>query len=1480
MIFESLWPLFLLAAVPIIIILYLLKPKGEDHRISSNLLWQKILKNQQSKTFFEKFIHNILMYVQILIVLLLVLALMSPFIHVKGQGGGRKVILLDTSASMQHIGENGVMRLEEAINSIEDYVKNAPETSFSLISVDATGAKLHAVDLQDKSSLVQVLNQLNCIDGGGDLTMAQSLLDTLVAEEDAELMVYTDGAGASSFDNLRFNGEKELYVCGGPVSNVANEYTVCTLREDGLYDVMVSLKNYSGQNVSFDVSLMGEAGMLGLTTKTLSASERTFCLFEGVTGEGETFTSQISAITFANNEKDSLEADNVSYALVAQANVMKGLLVSDGNTFLEKAYMAVAGENIVKSQSDTLAGENYINMVIYDYNQKPENNLINRLIFGDGQGKSIDTLSNVVLNMKDCDLTTGLSDFVIGVNKAYCFSQPEGAKSFLEYDGKCVGYYREINGIKEIVVGFDIRESDFPLRAEFPVFLANAMIYLTNTSWLATNEYYAGENLAIQPWADISAEAGDYTLSKKGIYTIGNEEYEEPYVVRFATATESDGQVEAQSLVGNNSLQLQQVKRTLRNILLVAALGLLVLEWCLYVRQMRYKGKFYLVIRGVVFVLVLLALMGLKISMGKSQNATIFLVDVSGSNEENIVYAEQYLKDTIANMPDGNAYGVITFGKEALAEQFVTEEKYFAGLMTTPDNTATNFEEALSKALTMIPADMSGRLVVLTDGKETRGDIQRMAHALTAGQVPFYTVLYESIAKEDAYVDSVKLPSYLHPGDKYSINVVVESNYATDALITVYNGSRAISSSQVRLNKGSNHFVFDNQVSETAESNSMENLRVVVNAEGDTCKENDYYSAYCVVESAPKILVISGRNTNTSAFTAILNAAGCDYSVVSALNAPQDMEAMLAYKSIVLVDTYIDDLPIGFLENLETYVKDYGCGFVCCGGEESYALGGYRDTVLETVLPVNMELRNMNEMPSMAMVMVIDRSGSMSSPVGNSSVTNLDVAIKAATVAVDNLRDSDYVGILTFDDEFSWQVELVQASDRQAIKDKIEGIAEGGGTTIKPSLEEAYKVLSGAEASVKHVVLLTDGMGETTNFADVIQQYQTGGVTLSTVAVGTGSDTSLLERLATECSGRYYYSDLSTDIPKIFAREVFLGGDSFIRNGEFPLSVRTGHELAKGLFGEGWPILKGYVASSPKTASNTIISAGEKEDPILTVWQYGLGRTVAWNSMVTGEWDGVFAGKEDYVQLWKRVLDYSTGNADLGEDKVNIVTLSDATEITYEALSYTDASEVLATVIAPDGEVSDIKLTASAPGKFVASVSTEQTGVYHFNIRRMEAGEIQSFLTTAASVQFSDEYKFDVSSSAYLQFVDNYGNVLTEEDNIWSEKVTEKRGKRSIVTLLICIALGMFLLDVAFRRFQYEPKWRLKPKKTKKQESDLRKGLVVTGAEEATITEAVVTSGKAEKKTKKEKNTKKSKNTSQQTLDTSQLLKKKEERNL
>lgn len=1479
MIFESLWPLLFLAAVPIIIILYLLKPKGEDYKISSNLLWQKLLKNEQSKTFFEKFVHNLLMYLQILIIALLVIALMSPFIKVNGQGGGRKILLLDTSGSMQHLTGSGKTRLEVAIGQACDYVRTAENTRFSVVTEDALGAKLLAVDITDTDSLLRTLQGITCSDSGGDLVMAQGILDTLMGEEDdvADLIVYTDGEGASGFEELHSGAEKELCVVGEASSNVANEYTVFTEREDGTYDVMVSIANYSDQGASFDISLYDEEKLIALKQMQLAPSENAFCLFEQMDWQGEFLKSSLDGIIFSEGASDSLTKDNISQAVKSRKSQVSGLLVGEGNTFIEKAYFALTGESIAKAKTDT---PDAYNVVIYDAGQIPLEKGTNRLVFGDAGKKDVETLENVILNVTDCDLTAGLSGFNIGVNKAYCFALPEGAKSFLEYQGKCVGYYRELDEGKEVVVGFDIRESDFPLRAEFPVFLANAMIYLTDTSYLASNVYYAGEEIVLQPWAELDQLSFDSRPKEAGLYKIGNEDDQEAYVVRFQTATESDGRKEADSVGSVENIKLQKVKRTIRNIFLLLALVLLIVEWILYVRQMRYRGKFYLLVRGVVFLCVILALFGIKIHLGSSRMATIFVVDLSSSNEEHIKESEKYLQEIIAKMPSGNAYGIVTFGKNALVEQFLTGEDYYGGLLTLPEKTATNFEDAISKALTLIPTDCSGRLVLLTDGKETRGDIYHMGQALLASQAEFLTLIYEDEETPDAYIDNVALPSYLHPGDKYSITVLVESNYDTDAVIALYNGSTQAASNGVHLNRGSNRFVFSSQVDADAGSGAMENLRVQVQAEGDTCPENDVFSAYSVVESPPRILLVSGRGTNVSEFSSVLNAAGCDYSVVSTLNAPDSINAMLSYKSIILADVYIDDLSVGFLENLETYVKDYGCGFICCGGEESFALGGYRDTVLETVLPVDMQLRSINETPSMAMVMVIDHSGSMIDEMGETGASNLDVAIRAAIVAVDNLRDSDQVGVLTFDSQYEWQVELRAADDKSAIKEQIKGINEGGGTTIKPALLEACEVLSESEASIKHVVLLTDGMGETNNFQDVINAYTSEGITLSTVAIGSFSDTQLLEQLADQCDGRYYYSDLGSDIPKIFANEVFLGSDSYIQNGVFSLKVQKGHELTNHLFTDGWPVLYGYIAATPKMAATSVILSAEKENPILTVWQYGLGRTVAWNSDVTGKWSGAFSGKDDYVQMWKRIVDYSTGNADMGEDSVNVVTSGEWTEITYQTKDYESSTEILVSIIDPKGDTTEEKLHATAPGKYTAELSTPQTGLYHFNVRRSENGEIQSYLTTAAAVQFSDEYKFDVSTDSYLKFVEQYGRLITKQDSVWNRVSTKARESYSLTNWLLLLAICLFVADVAMRRFQFVPKWIYtgggKRKKTVESVNRDMPNEKMAEADQEIKTEN--DSDKNRKKKRKESRRPKEAQHSEQTLDTSQLLKKKDDR--
>lgn len=1496
MTFESLWPLFFLAAIPIIIILYLLKPRGVDYRISSNILWKKIIQNQQSKTFFEKFTHNILMYLQILIMILLAIALMSPYIQTKGEKGGRKILLVDTSASMQHTNEKGQSSFDLGIAEACSYIKNASDISISVLTCDNSGVNILAIDSTDKDGICELLKSLSPSDCGGDLASAQTMVSQLTSsqEEGAELLILTDASGTYQLQNYENMTISKAFVQDFTTDNVSNDYMALSLCEDGTVDIMVSTTNHSDSTVSFDVTLMDtEDKLLQVKSMTLAPNTSDFALFSGITFSEQAYKSTISGFSFQNNSYDSLPGDNISFVVEKNVQPMNAILIAESNTFLEKAYSAITGQSLVKSTTESSSSDEY-NIVIRDAGHTSTAPSANAISFHD-ERLSVGEVKNMMLTFVSSDLTTGLKDFTVGVNSSFAYELPDWAHSFLECGDQCVGYYGEHDGIREVIIGFDIRESDFPLKGEFPIFLYNCFTYLSDTSLLAKNTYYAGDSLSFHPWAsDEPLLLDDMTTDKAGLFSISLGETSENYVVRFSSIEESDNRAQAQEINVTSNGNFDNVKKTLRTVFLVAALILLVIEWIIYVKQVRYRGKFYFVIRIALFALLLLAILDIKVVLPSGPSTTVFVVDLSNSNESHMNEMSDYLKENINKMPKHNQYGIICFGKNAIVDQFLSHSQYYNGIMSLPEKTASNYEDALSKAVAMLPDHSAGRLVVLSDGKETRGNLQNLSHIFSQGKIELLSLKYENESTKDAYIGNVSMPSYLHPGDQYSVTVTIESNFETEGTIRLYHSSILETENAVHINKGTNRFVFQQVVSE----DTMETLSVVLSAKDDSCEENNIFNAYSVVEAPPKVLVVAGKNAKSTNFTALLTSAGIDYSLIGASNAPKSIDDLLQFKTVVLVNTYIDELSPEFQDLLNPYVKDYGCGLITTGGMNSYALGGYRGSVLEDLLPISMTPKNVNELPTMAMCMVIDRSGSMDSELSPTSRANkLDLAITSACVAVDNLRPEDYVGVLTFDDGHTWQVPIQQNTDVNDIKNSIKAIPSGGGTSIQPALREAYDKVMNCDAQIKHIVLLTDGMGESSNYDNIINAINNSNVTLSTVAVGSDSDTRLLEHLANTCSGRYYYCDMASDLPNIFAQEVYLGGGTFIREGDFPLSVRTGHQLTQNLFREGWPILNGYIASSPKSASTCLMTAGDTEDPILTYWQYGLGRTVAWNSDVSGEWSGQFSFSDDYAQFWKRIIEYTAGNIDMGDDIVNITQNGDQAFLSYTTKDYDSNTKILATAIAPSGETKELVLHATAPGVYETDMDASQNGLYHFNIRRMKQDQIESYMTTAAAVQFSDEYKFDINTTNFDSFIHKYGKEIDAKFSIWNNFQRTGLEKKSIFTFLMIILTLLFLTDIALRRFQYEPKFLNKipvilsgigeffqkkspqapPKRTRSVEniasSEQAKEEAAASNE---IVNTPVTPSKEKVKKKKEKKAPEPENT----LDTSTLLKKKDDRKL
>ena len=286
--------------------------------------------------------------------------------------------------------------------------------------------------------------------------------------------------------------------------------------------------------------------------------------------------------------------------------------------------------------------------------------------------------------------------------------------------------------------------------------------------------------------------------------------------------------------------------------------------------------------------------------------------------------------------------------------------------------------------------------------------------------------------------------------------------------------------------------------------------------------------------------------------------------------------------------------------------------------------------------------------------------------------------------------------------------------------------------------------------------------------------------------------------------------------------EVFLNGDTYLQNGQFSLKGNSSNAITKNLFADGWPQIKGYVSASPKTGANVLLASAEKDDPILSVMQYGLGHTVAWNTDVTNRWTAGLAQQNDYVQLWKRIIDYSAGNTALGEDRVDVTTVNGTTKVTYYAKDYAEQTQVEAVYTDPDGKTHQAKLTASAPGTYEAQLDTTVSGVYNLSVQRKNGKKIENALTTAAVVQYSQEYKFALTNDSFCAFIKQYGKMLSPKKNVWKKLKCFRAGTglSDQSALILCFRI---LADIAMRRFAYVPPMPHWTRPAKKGYNDKRK---------------------------------------------------------
>jgi len=817
-----------------------------------------------------------------------------------------------------------------------------------------------------------------------------------------------------------------------------------------------------------------------------------------------------------------------------------------------------------------------------------------------------------------------------------------------------------------------------------------------------------------------------------------------------------------------------------------------------------------LLLRVLILLLVILGLAGAQLVRTVDELTTVFVVDVSDSvAPEEQARAEAFIRDALRSMPSGDRAAVVVFGEEALVERLPSDDRWLIWLESVPGRRHTDIAAALRLAMALFPEDTEKRIVLLSDGQENRGHARREAELAAARGIEIAVVpLSPPAGAAEVLLSALNAPASVRIGQRFDLTTAIESTVATTARLRLFSDQRLLDEREVSLQPGTNRFA----VPVTAEAQGFHRYQAIVEAADDTRPQNNQAAAFTIVHGPPRVLVVAQTAADADPLVAALQAAHLNPTRATPEALPTDLTELASYDAIVLVNVPVRALPKGGMEVLRAFVRHLGHGLVMVGGEASYGAGGYLRTPVEEALPVSMEVRSRTEEPNVALVVAVDKSGSMGrchcdDPRGirqEGGVPKVDIAKQAILEAGSVLGPFDFVGVVAFDEKARWALETQQGVTPEALESAIAGIAAEGGTNILAGLDQAFQSLQAVDARIKHVILLTDGWTNAGGFDALVEQMHQQGITLSVVAAGRGS-AAYLQRLAEEGGGRYYPAASLNDIPRIFLKETIRAVGRYIIEQRFRPVPAAPSPILTGFDPGALPPLRGYNGTSAKPAA-TVALLSPEGDPILAHWQYGLGRAVAWTSDLSGRWAAEWLGWDGFADFAAQLVSWTLPSPQDETLTAEVQLEGGQAIITVEAVDREGRPrnflKTRAELIAPDGSTREVELPQVAAGRYRGQVEVSQSGAYLIQVRQFEGGTPVGTRTLGLAVPYSPEYRVLTPDTGLLKDLARTtgGRELTDPAQAFAHTLAAVERARPVWSWLLLLAALLFPLDVAVRR--------------------------------------------------------------------------------
>lgn len=821
------------------------------------------------------------------------------------------------------------------------------------------------------------------------------------------------------------------------------------------------------------------------------------------------------------------------------------------------------------------------------------------------------------------------------------------------------------------------------------------------------------------------------------------------------------------------------------------------------------RAAIALTLRVLTLACLALALAGFTLMQTHDELAVLFVVDGSDSippaaRAEALAFATEALPAA----RNGDRAGILVFGRDAMVETAPTDKLEFPEkLDTVVDPTASDIAGALRVAAGVFPADAKKRVVLLTDGLQTRGNLEEEGIAAAAQQIQVDYVPLSKREGAEVLVERVVTPARVAQDEAFDVTVVVRPFDDGPATVRLFRDGQLVDQRDIKLEAGKLKPVVFNQ---KLHDGGFFNYEAVIEPKADTIPQNNSAIGYTRVAGVPRVLIATQAKQGGVHLKGALEAGGFEVNIAGPEGIGTQLAELAGYDAIVLENVLGTDLSRAQMETLRSFVRDFGGGLIAVGGDQAYGVGGWDDTPLEEILPVDMTMKDTEEHPAVCMIIVIDKSGSMEGT-DASGVSKIQMAKEAGIAAVELLSPRDSVGVIAFDS--ASQIVLpptkLSGGNRAKVVDALGSIGGGGGTDFFPGLEDGLRDAQNSGASVKHVMLLSDGQSAPGDIAGLTARYRAAKVTLSAIAIGGDSDQHTMEDLAKRGGGRYYFSPDAESIPRVFTRETILIAKNYIIEEPFTPALTNAGGMVRGFEGVAIPQLVGYIGTTKKEQA-TLWMKTHKGDPLLASWRVGLGKSIAWTSDAEPRWSKNWMGWEGYAKFWAQVVRSSLGAREgSGLTATAQIDGEGVMRIEAEALDsggdFANFRSVFAEVVGPDRKRTEVQLRQTGPGKYTAVTKAEKVGAYLVTVAMAGAdasAEVSARAVAGASVSYSPEYRISAGDGGLLARVAarSGGAPLKGPAMAFRAPEIPARVPKEVTWHLLWLAATLFLLDVAIRR--------------------------------------------------------------------------------